>query len=92
MNNYRYIPLPGKGINTYAFDVTLEHRRGSWTASCPALLYRGASASAKTQRQALLKLHRKVWMIVAAMAERGEAVPGEMLPSATPVVVVTTSP
>lgn len=76
MNNYRYIPIRGKGINTYAFDITIEYRHGTWTASCPALLSRGASVSAKTQRQALLKIHHRVWMIVGAMSERGEMVPG----------------
>ena len=92
MNNYRYIPVRGKGVTTYAFDVALEHRRGTWTASCPALLHHGASVSAKTPRQALLKLHRRVWLIVDALAARDETVPGHLVPSTTPVVVVTTAP
>ena len=89
MNHYRYIPIRGKGMNTYAFDVTLEHQRGTWTAACPALLHRGGSVSAKTRRQAMLKLHRLVWMIVAEMADRGEMIPGHILPSDNPVLVVT---
>jgi predicted RNase H-like HicB family nuclease len=90
MSTYRYIPVRGRGLISYAFAVTIVHEDGVWIASCPALLPYGAEVSAKTRQEVLRQINRRAWSIVLKLARSGESIPGQAVASEVPLVVVIT--
>ena len=79
---------------TYAFKVVIEPDEDRWHAYCPALVERGGATWGTTPEEALANLETVVKMVVASLAEHGEAI-AETAPSgsvevfAEPLLAVT---
>jgi len=90
MNDYRYIPIKGKGVFNHIFRIQIERDGNSWTATCPALARYGAFTVGKTRQEAASRINRIAQMIVTSLIEKGEPIPGEVLPSQDLLVLVST--
>lgn len=75
MNAHRPIPIKGRKMTTYVFNVSLEHDDDGWRAFYAPLEHIGASTWGKTQEEALQHIQEVLSMIVEEFAEEGKTIP-----------------
>lgn len=76
MDDYRYIPIKGKGMHTYIFRVELvKEDDGRWSAGVPALP--GCATWGYTKEEALQNIRDGVEAYIHAMQKAGEKIPQE---------------
>ena len=89
MSTYTYIPIEGRGMTTYTFQVVVEPDEDAWHAYCPALVRQGAATWGATKEEALANIREVVELVVADLIEAGERLPEGAHISREPLVSVT---
>lgn len=89
MKNYTCIPVNGKAMAAYDFEVVVEQDEDAWHAYCPAPLRQGGATWDATRDEALENTREVVQMVVTDLTETGECLPQGMYVSAQPLDSVT---
>lgn len=75
MVDLRYIPIRGRKMTTYVFQVALEPDGDGWRAFYPPLEHIGASTWGNTEEEAVQHIHEVLAMIVDELVEEGKKIP-----------------
>jgi predicted RNase H-like HicB family nuclease len=74
MDSYRYVPVKGRPVKTYIFQVEVEQEEdGHWSAWIEALP--GCATWGYTKEEAVRNIHDAVEAYVASMRKAGDVIP-----------------
>ena len=76
-------------MKSYVFAVVIEPDEDVWRAYVPELESKGAATWGHTKEEALKNIQEVAQMVIEALLEDGEPLPGSVTVSDQPVVAVT---